>query len=267
MNSFGKTLALLAIMPSAAQSATTRRDPAGAWILDYGLTSCTAQHHYGHDQPPLTLALRPSPNGSVVRLILARKGATGGAYHFDVTAEIGGGRIKTTGLHFSPRGSPVNLIWINLHRTELDALRPSETITLHGGPLNDTFPLPKLGALLDGLDTCNDDLRHYWHADAAGRASLSKSATPLKPLRDYFSGDDYPSQANREGDSGISGVVLMIDETGKPRDCLVEETSGIATLDAQTCAILVERAKFAPALDGDGKPTRSIYTQRVKWIA
>jgi outer membrane biosynthesis protein TonB len=182
-------------------------------------------------------------------------------------AEIGGGRIETTGLHFSPRGSRENLVWINFHRADLDALRPSGTITLRGGPLSDTFPLPRIGQVLDGLDKCNADLRHYWHADEAGLASLSKRATPLKPLRDYFSDSDYPGQADREGDSGISSVVLMVDETGKPRDCLVEETSGIATLDAQTCAILLERAKFAPALDAAGKPARSVFTQRVKWIA
>jgi TonB family protein len=255
-------------MAAAAAAAPPVREPARKWVLDYGETSCTALHQYGPDKAPLTVAFRPSPDGNVVRFILVRPGTAASTYHFPVTVEMGGRRFETTGLYFTPRGGrKQSLVWINFHRTDLEGLRPAGAITLRGAPLNDTFPLPNIGGVLDGLDKCNDDLRHYWHADAAGRAELSRRATPLKPLPDYFSPSDYPEQAIRESAGGRSRVVLRIDEAGTPKDCLVEETSGIATLDAQTCAILIERAKFAPALDANGKPTRSVLTEQVKWVA
>jgi hypothetical protein len=77
MNAPLKSLAfLLSAMAVVAADAATVRQPAKTWLLDYGETSCTAQLHYGREDAPLILGLRPSPNGSVIRFILARQGTT-----------------------------------------------------------------------------------------------------------------------------------------------------------------------------------------------
>jgi len=64
---------------------------------------------------------------------------------------------------------------------------------------------------------------------------------------------------------GSVAFVLLIDEEGKVADCTVTETSGVASLDAQSCAIVKERAKFKPATGLDGKPSKSSYFQRISW--
>ena len=46
---------------------------------------------------------------------------------------------------------------------------------------------------------------------------------------------------------------------------MANETSGSAVLDAMTCIVLRQRAKFKPARDVDGKPVHSYYDQRVTW--
>ena len=63
----------------------------------------------------------------------------------------------------------------------------------------------------------------------------------------------------------MTSMMLLIDEAGKLANCMVVGTSGYASLDAQSCAVLKERAKFVPALGIDGKPTKSGILQRIRW--
>ena len=69
-------------------------------------------------------------------------------------------------------------------------------------------------------------------------------------------GSESPPGKRNDGDP---------DERGAVADCSITETSGYATIDAQSCAIIQERAKFEPAIDTQGKPTRSSYSQRITW--
>ena len=68
-----------------------------------------------------------------------------------------------------------------------------------------------------------------------------------------------------EGATGATRFTLLVDEKGAFADCMVEETSGIATLDAQACALLKRRARFVPALDAAGRPARGMISSRVRW--
>jgi protein TonB len=42
--------------------------------------------------------------------------------------------------------------------------------------------------------------------------------------------------------------------------------SGNAELDAATCKLVTQRARFNPAKDGEGQLTSSSYSNRVKWV-
>jgi outer membrane biosynthesis protein TonB len=156
--------------------------------------------------------------------------------------------------------------WINLKRDELKGLGQAAEISIKGGGIDERFALPGMAAVLKALDACNQDLREHWNVTEATAAKITKEASPLKPLGSYVSNGDYPTQASRENASGKTGFIMMIGETGKIEDCMVEETSGIASLDAMACGIFLERAKFTPALDAAGKPIRSVCMTSVTWI-
>jgi hypothetical protein len=255
--------ALLAPAASTAAPAPPRQ-PITPWRLDYGATACMAMRAYGDPAKPVTIAFRPSPNGKVVRLIVATSGGSADAEQVDVTAGFGANQVKATALHFGSSKSKSDLWWINVSRADLEPLRAAPELVLRGGGLDERFALPLISKVLDSLDTCNEDLRKYWNVDGGGTAPVG-FAEPLKPLGSYFSENDYPSQAVRQGDTGRSVIMMMVDETGALKDCLVEQTSGIAVLDAMTCFVLQERAKFRPAKDAAGKPVRSVLTQSVQW--
>lgn len=232
-------------------------------MLDYGDTACTAIRTYGTAEAPITLGFRPSPNGNVVRLVVRREGRAPPPYHFPIRTNIDGAG-KYTGLRFQPAGQKKDIVWINFPRPALDGLPAAGELAIKGRGIDDRFALPGMAAVLKSLDTCNADLRQYWNVEDGG-AKLTSYARPLKALIQYFSSDDYPSQAVSEDKGGASRMMLMVDERGALADCLIEETSGIATLDAMACQALRERARFTPALDAAGKPVRSVMTSRVVW--
>lgn len=243
------------------------QQPLGKWVVDYGDTLCTASRTYGRQEAPMTLALRPSPNGTVVRLLIVRPGKAPLPEHFAVTTSITPAKAKTTGLRFASGNKKSEIIWINFERAALEGLRTASEFALQAdGIVNERFALPGIGAVLGALDRCNADLRAHWNLIGTGAAQVAKTATSVRPLASYFSPNDYPAQALHEGAGGATRVAMMVDETGALKECMVEETSGIASLDAVTCGLLIQRAKFNPARDAAGKPLRSVSTSRIRWV-
>ncbi|HEX8578984.1 MAG TPA: energy transducer TonB [Allosphingosinicella sp.] len=270
MNRFAFAASLLAaaaLLPlSAARSAA--QEPSGKWVVDYGETYCTASRKYGTADKPVTFALRPSASGKIIRLMIVRRGRVGGPHHIKVNVDHSGVPIKATALQFPSRDPKLEISWINLERQALDGIGKSERIAIRGGGMDEEFALPQIGEVLAALQTCNDDLRQHWNVEGvAGAASIEKHARSAKSLAAYFSDTDYPMQALMEGAGGMSRFTLLVDETGALKDCTVDETSGIASLDAQSCAVLMERAKFTAALDSAGKPVRSVVYSAVRWVS
>lgn len=259
-------LALLALAaaPAFAGATSTPRQPVGKWVVDYGETKCAAYRKYGSEGAETTLAFVPSPGGSVVRIVLARPGRTGDARHFRVKTNITPAEPRQTGLRFQANGRKSNIVWINFLRSDLDRLAETELLEIDGEAVDERLAVPGFGAVLRALDTCTADLRRHWNADAP-EGSL-QPAQSLKPLAAYVSDDDYPAQAIMEGASGITSFVLLVDEAGALKDCMVEETSGIATLDAMSCIALTNRAKFKPALNSEGQPVRAMLKSRIRWV-
>jgi TonB family protein len=91
---------------------------------------------------------------------------------------------------------------------------------------------------------------------------------PVKPkanLVGLFSTKDYPLDATRKSESGTVAVVLKVGADGRIMDCIVTASSGSPSLDAQTCRIFWQRARFVPARDSRGRPVESAWQQRINW--
>ncbi len=81
----------------------------------------------------------------------------------------------------------------------------------------------------------------------------------------WFGDDDYPEEAKRANQSGAVRFDVTVSADGKPESCRILESSGSKALDDQTCAIVMERGQFDPALDRKGTPVRGDYVQRTRW--
>ncbi|MDQ3143507.1 MAG: energy transducer TonB [Pseudomonadota bacterium] len=100
------------------------------------------------------------------------------------------------------------------------------------------------------------------HAPAPG---ISERTRPIGGLAGLFSADDYPGVALRQGAQGAVGFRLTVSRDGRVSRCDVTGSSGSASLDSSTCAILQRRARFEPARDAGGKPVEDLFSGRIRW--
>jgi TonB family protein len=94
--------------------------------------------------------------------------------------------------------------------------------------------------------------------------------TPYKPIPtgnpgNWVTTNDYPTRALANGDMGTTAFRLEVSAQGDVTSCKVTQSSGHADLDAATCKAVARRAKFEPAVDYDGQPVASMYSNRVRW--
>ena len=93
-----------------------------------------------------------------------------------------------------------------------------------------------------------------------------KSAVPKGNPGSWATTNDYPSRALREEREGTTGFRVTVGPDGKVTDCSVTSSSGHGDLDAAACDNIRRRARFTPAMDGEGNPTTGSYSNRVRWV-
>jgi TonB family protein len=76
---------------------------------------------------------------------------------------------------------------------------------------------------------------------------------------------DYPREARIGLAEGSARVGFTIDETGRVDDCVVIRSSGNVYLDTGSCALVVARGLYRPALDAEGRAIRSGHSREVAW--
>lgn len=91
------------------------------------------------------------------------------------------------------------------------------------------------------------------------------SARARANLANYFSADDYPAAALRNGEQGRVGFAVEVDATGRVSACRVTESSGSALLDSTTCQIIRRRARYTPARDARGAVTAGRDQASITW--
>jgi protein TonB len=113
-----------------------------------------------------------------------------------------------------------------------------------------------------------EPLAFAWMAMAAPGPAAAGAEEPVRAqanLASYLSDDDYPAEAIRKGEQGLVAFRLEVSASGAVSGCTVELSSGSALLDASTCNILSERARFTPARDGSGRAVADSVTGRIRW--
>jgi len=114
-------------------------------------------------------------------------------------------------------------------------------------------------------------LRRDGPAVVATAAEIAKRRiTPPQPTTapgKWFKATDYSRALQKAGKQGTVNFRLDVDTKGKISKCTVTRSSGYADLDAVTCNAAKKRAKFKPAMDGEGQKQTGIFDSRVTWRA
>lgn len=84
-------------------------------------------------------------------------------------------------------------------------------------------------------------------------------------LASYITNDDYPQDAIRNEQQGVTGFRLDVGPDGRVSNCTVTSSSGSSSLDSTTCRLLRSRARFTPATDSNGNRTSDSVSGRIRW--
>lgn len=84
---------------------------------------------------------------------------------------------------------------------------------------------------------------------------------------DYFTPADYPDDALPLGGHAYVGFGLSVGPDGRVATRMITVASGSPALDQATCRVVLERARYRPALDAAGRPVNGRHGGGVIWQA
>jgi len=265
---FVRAISAVAMFLSSTPGASSGvpRQPTAKWIVNFDDAQCVAERNYGTEEEPLYFVLKQPPLGDVMQFSIIDKRPSGPATELEGTIELEGKPpYKVRVLRFTPVKMKLRVLMMNLPLDQFTSARTARALRLRTQGFDETFALAQLVPLLEVMNNCVADLRRVWNVNGSEDSEDAVREDAKGNLRRLFSWEDYPSDAVAMGEGGSVRIALLVDEVGKVADCSVVETSGVAVLDAQSCAVVKERARFRPAIGKDGKPTKDSFIQRIRW--
>lgn len=75
---------------------------------------------------------------------------------------------------------------------------------------------------------------------------------------------DYPPAAMRAGEEGKVAVAVAVDASGQAIGCRIVTSSGSSALDQASCRAM-QRGRFEPARDANGRAIAGTYSRQLSW--
>jgi TonB family protein len=267
VRAFAAAAALLASAASSGANAAPLQ-PTGKWIVHFDDAQCVAQRDYGPPGEPLYLLLKRPVLGEVVQVSLVDNRLQENAIQIDGRIQFDTRRaIKTNILRFSPANTGTRVQMTNLVLGDFAAAGTARVMRVTVKDFDRELALSDMPELLSVMNNCVADLSKAWNVTGGTDRAAKIREGARGNVQGLITPDDYPDQAFRNADAGSVKVALLINEEGRVADCSVIETSRVAALDAQACAVLKARATFTPAVGTDGKPAKDSFIQTINWKA
>ena len=248
--------------------------PTSPWNVNYTATSCDAKRRFGD----VALVISPAPLGETMRILIEMPGGARRARQFPAQFDSRDGRgpEAATALVYPLSKKGLRGLYAVLPKASVERALASGEMEIRAGnaigkrigsPTAQAYlALGKTASLLKALETCLADLQKHWGMVDGKVPDSAVRSQVVGNLMGLFTSNDYPLDAVNAGQSGQTAFLLMIGTKGEVMDCLIQESSGIASLDAMGCQVIRERAKFQPATDAAGKPMIGTVRQSVKWV-
>ena len=259
-------VALSSVLATAPARAAEPMQPSGKWNVDFGDAHCAATRTYGPPDSPVTLAFKSAPIGDVMQVTVVRSSRRAEMNQYAGTLTVDrSSPVAISFLGHAAEDGKLRVTSAKLTPDNFALVRNASVLRLRApGEIDTTFALSTISKVADTLDRCAANLRQAWHVGEYA-AKLRQAPVALQPLQKLFSSEDYPRVALRNDGTGVVEAMLLVNDAGRIASCAVTETSGHASLDAQTCIILARRGRFAPAIGADGKPANSSTRARIRW--
>lgn len=140
-----------------------------------------------------------------------------------------------------------------------------------------TFKIPRkpafrlgfgsLGAPLAALRACQTDLLRHWGFDPETEARLSRRVMPAGEPARWLDTAEHPLPPEIADNNVVVQYRLDVDSDGLVSACHILYRTEPDAFGDVTCSEMTRNARFRPALDAAGKPVRSFYVNKVRWLA
>lgn len=255
-------------MAGLLAASTTPLAGRAKWALDYGETICTLSRTFaaknGRD---VKLIVRSTPlRGSyTVTVVLPDEG--GGLLRGGITVSFGGEPPQEVLLESYPAAAASNRIWrFGIQRDAIGAARSDAMLTLtpsRGTPV--ALSMEGGDRAWAALDACGVDLLQRWGVDPDEKAKIARPPEAIGDEAMFLRSEDYPVEAIRHGAQGNTRLFFTIGSSGAVTECRVVEGSGVEVLDRASCAALMRRGRYSPAIGKDGQAMITHKTRSVLW--
>lgn len=277
----------LAVLPGSAWAAETVLEPLDKWVLSYSEDSCRLARAFGTNDDKIVLVIDQFMPAGIFDLSLIGKrlgrfeknrveliatfgpGLPAGEAHDALTGKVGpdhttilmiGGRdllnrhaVKGASDEFFPTTKEQEAAVTELHI----AIGARRTLLRTGS----------MASPLVAMRACIADLVKTWGLDPAQQDALTRRPVPVASPAKWLTPNDYPKGPLSIGASAIVRFRIMVGADGLPTKCAIQQATLSPEFTKLTCDLLMARARFTPALDRDGKPVASFYTNSVRWLA
>jgi TonB family protein len=159
-----------------------------------------------------------------------------------------------------PSRDAVVLKMMNLRHKFPPAFAASNELRVAAGGKQIRVPIPGSARAMAALHQCIDDKLPQWGVDQTAYDALQVPPTDIEDYH-WMSPEDYPQALLDANWAGDVIVRLNVDGSGKVTNCTVVVSSGQKSADDVSCLRAMQKGKFNPAMDADGKPTAA---QRVR---
>ncbi len=278
------SLMMTTLTAAASPQPMIRHLPSSPWNIQYKNESCKLRRDFGDGANQIMFELDRSEPGDRFNLAFygapLEKMATANkatitfgdlpkqrAYPWQFSAHlIPGGKTHIAFFQMALRPLPkvkAGAVLSSLTLGEESAVR-SIAISANGTETH-IFETGSLAEPLAAMRNCMDDLLTSWGVDP--KVQLQRLPLPEGSKTRWITDDDFPPLAWTENRGGVVKFRLAVDAVGFPTVCVVqEEAVGGKDLGAHTCKLMMQRARFKPALDRDGKPVAYFFRSFVNWV-
>lgn len=273
---------MLCTLGAAAAAKPTILAPISPWNADWSRTTCSLRRMFGtKERESLLIMERYGPTDLFQLTIISDEFKSykqgdpllltfGDAKPRRINNVSPGNSAKGTAVLFFPNQSlaePVgkaSSAWRPPVTHATEAAAKTISVSYYGNER--VFSVGPLDRPFDALRKCTDDLVAFWGFDPKQQAQLTRRPEPLSNPGSWLSSNDYPTAMMIGGKQALVNFRLSVDAKGAPTACEIQRSYNDKKFDEVTCAILMRRARFAPALDAQQQPVPSFYLNSVRWI-
>lgn len=273
------------VSADAADPKVATLEPSGPWNVHYADDFCRLSRSFGKDDRQISMVMdRFGPSDSF-RLILAGRPMESRTPGGTAYIRFGTGSPPQKIEYFSGDLGDKVPAWVFSRPTRIrpypDPMPPAgwsdggisvddeaSVTTVHiGRPLRHAVILDT-GSMKNAfvaLRACTDELLTHWGIDVARYRTMTRKAMPLGSPGEWMRSGDYPRDMLAKWQPGLVQFRLIVGEDGLPTDCHIQQSTNPEGFDDAVCKALMRRARFEPALDGEGKPMASPYLNLVRF--